>query len=128
LLAPLLCPAEFAVELRALLYPPALKKHSTSENSRQADVVTLKDGITALLKAYRLQGKLNEVTVVSSWERIMGKAVALKTQEIYISQGKLFVRLSSAPLKHELVMAKTRVLEIINAEVGEKVIQEVVFL
>jgi predicted nucleic acid-binding Zn ribbon protein len=105
-----------------------LKKHSTSENSRQADVVTLKDGITALLKAYRLQGKLNEVTVVSSWERIMGKAVALKTQEIYISQGKLFVRLSSAPLKHELVMAKTRVLEIINAEVGEKVIQEVVFL
>lgn len=58
----------------------------------------------------------------------MGKAVALKTQEIYISQGKLFVRLSSAPLKHELVMAKTRVLEIINAEVGEKVIQEVVFL
>jgi predicted nucleic acid-binding Zn ribbon protein len=105
-----------------------LKKHSTSENSRQADVVTLKDGIIALLKAYRLQGKLNEVTVVSSWERIMGKAVALKTQEIYISQGKLFVRLSSAPLKHELVMAKTRVLEIINAEVGEKVIQEVVFL
>lgn len=105
-----------------------MKKHSTSENSRQADIVTLKDGITALLKAYRLQGKLNEVTVVSSWERIMGKAVALKTQEIYISQGKLFVRLSSAPLKHELVMAKTRVLEIINAEVGEKVIQEVVFL
>ncbi|RYU74757.1 DUF721 domain-containing protein [Hymenobacter persicinus] len=105
-----------------------MKKHSSSENSRQADVVTLKDGITALLKAYRLQGKLNEVTVVSSWERIMGKAVALKTQEIYISQGKLFVRLTSAPLKHELVMAKTRVLEIINAEVGEKVIQEVVFL
>ncbi|GAA4019302.1 Protein of unknown function [Hymenobacter daecheongensis DSM 21074] len=105
-----------------------MKKHSNSENSRQADIVTLKDGITALLKAYRLQGKLNEVTVVSSWERIMGKAVALKTQEIYISQGKLFVRLSSAPLKHELVMAKTRVLEIINAEVGEKVIQEVVFL
>jgi predicted nucleic acid-binding Zn ribbon protein len=105
-----------------------LKKHSNSENSRQADIVSLKDGITALLKAYRLQGKINEVMVVSSWERIMGKAVALKTQEVYINQGKLFVRLSSAPLKHELVMAKTRVLELINAEVGEKVIQEVVFL
>lgn len=81
-----------------------------------------------MLKAYRLQGKLNETMVVSSWERIMGKAVALKTQEVYISQGKLFVRLSSAPLKHELVMAKTRVLDLINAEVGEQVIKEVVFL
>jgi predicted nucleic acid-binding Zn ribbon protein len=105
-----------------------LKKHSNSENSRQADIVTLKDGIMALLKAYRLQGKLNEVTIVSSWERVMGRAVALKTQEIYISHSKLFVRLSSAPLKHELVMAKTRVLDMINAEVGEKVVQEVIFL
>ena len=58
----------------------------------------------------------------------MGKAVALKTQEVFISKGKLFVRLSSAPLKHELFMAKSRVLEIINSEVGEEVVSEVVFL
>lgn len=113
---------------RALVYYIALKRPSASDNSRQADIVPLKDGIKALLKAYRLQGKLNEVFVVSSWERIMGKAVALKTQEIYISNGKLFVRLSSAPLKHELVMAKTRVMELINDEVGETVIKEVIFL
>jgi predicted nucleic acid-binding Zn ribbon protein len=110
------------------VYAIPLKKPSTSDTSRQADIVPLKDGIKALLKAYRLQGKLNEVFVVSSWERIMGKAVALKTQEIYISNSKLFVRLSSAPLKHELVMAKTRVMELINDEVGETVIKEVIFL
>ncbi|GAB2797212.1 putative nucleic acid-binding Zn ribbon protein [Hymenobacter luteus] len=106
----------------------ALKKPFSSDNSRQSDIVPLKDGITALLRAYRLQGKLNEVTVVASWERVMGKAVAMKTQQVYVSNNKLFVRLSSAPLKHELVMAKTRVLEIINAEVGADVIKEVVFL
>ncbi len=81
-----------------------------------------------MLKAYRLQGKLNEVTVVASWEKVMGKAVALKTQEVYVSNSKLFVRLTSAPLKHELVMAKTRVMDLINDEVGETVIKEVVFL
>ncbi|MBT9392235.1 DUF721 domain-containing protein [Hymenobacter sp. NST-14] len=104
------------------------KKPYSSETSRKSDVVPLKDGITALLRVYRLQGKLNEVTVVASWERIMGKAVAMKTQQIYVSNHKLFVRLSSAPLKHELVMAKTQVLANINAEVGEDVIKEVVFL
>lgn len=113
---------------RALFYCFALKKTSPSEFSRRADIVPLKDSIKALLKTYRLQGKLNEVTVVSSWERVMGKAVALKTQEVYVSNSKLFVRLSSAPLKHELVMAKTRVMELINTEVGETVITEVVFL
>ena len=58
----------------------------------------------------------------------MGKAVAMKTQQVYVSNNKLFVRLSSAPLKHELFMAKTRVLENLNAEVGEDIIKEVIFL
>jgi predicted nucleic acid-binding Zn ribbon protein len=124
------CAANTSISLlaRALFYRIALKKPSTSANSRQGDIVSLKDSITALLKAYRLQGKLNEVTVVASWEKVMGKAVALKTKEVYVSNNKLFVRLTSAPLKHELVMAKTRVMELINSEVGEAVIKEVVFL
>jgi predicted nucleic acid-binding Zn ribbon protein len=116
------------VASRAYYTVLALKKPSSSENSRQADIVSLHDSIKALLRTYRLQGKLNEVAVVSNWEKVMGKAVALKTKEVYVSNGKLFVRLTSAPLKHELVMAKTRVMDMINSEVGEAVIKEVVFL
>ena len=105
-----------------------MKKPSSSPTARRGEVIALKEGLEALVRAYRLGGKLNEVTVVASWERVMGKAVALKTKDVYISKGKLFVRLTSAPLKHELVMAKTRVLEIINAEAGSEVVSEVVFL
>ncbi|WP_375419189.1 DUF721 domain-containing protein [uncultured Hymenobacter sp.] len=105
-----------------------MKKPYNPEGARRSDIIPLKDGLAALVRAYRLGGKLNEVTVVSSWERVMGKAVALKTQEVFVKQGKLFVRLTSAPLKHELVMAKTRVVEMINEAVGEAVIQEVIFL
>ena len=104
----------------------ALKKPSAP--SRSGDIIALKEGLESLVRIYRLKGKLNEVTVVSSWERVMGKAVALKTQEVYVNKGRLFVRLSSAPLKHELLMAKTRVAELINAEVGETVVKEVIFL
>ncbi|MDB5268423.1 MAG: hypothetical protein JWP58_1463 [Hymenobacter sp.] len=103
-----------------------MKKPSTP--SRSGEIIPLKEGLEALVRAYRLQGKLNEVTVVSSWERVMGKAVALKTQEVYVNKGRLFVRLSSAPLKHELLMAKTRVAELINTEVGSTVVTEVIFL
>ena len=105
-----------------------VKKPSLNPAARRSDIIPIKEGLQALVRAYRLQGKLNEVTVVGSWERVMGKAVALKTQEVYVNKGRLFVRLNSAPLKHELVMAKTRVAELINAEVGEAVISEVIFL
>lgn len=105
-----------------------MKKPSLSPTARRADTIALKEGLETLVRVYQLGGKLNEVTVVASWERVMGKAVALKTKEVYVSKGKLFVRLTSAPLKHELIMAKTRVLEIINAAVGSEVVTEVVFL
>ncbi len=105
-----------------------MKKPSSSPTARRADIIPLKEGLEALVRAYRLGGKLSEVTVVASWEKVMGKAVALKTQEVYVSKGKLFVRLTSAPLKHELIMAKTRVLEMLNAEVGSQAVMEVVFL
>jgi len=105
-----------------------VKKPSSSPTARRADTIQLKDGLEALVRAYRLGGKLSEVSLVASWERVMGKAVALKTKEVYVSKGKLFVRLTSAPLKHELVMAKTRVLDLLNAEAGTVVVSEVVFL
>jgi predicted nucleic acid-binding Zn ribbon protein len=97
-------------------------------NSRKADIQPLKESLQALVNAYKLQGKLNEVTIVESWEKIMGRAIAMKTQEIYFRNGKLFVRIASAPLKHELVMAKSKVIDLINAEMGTKALSEVVFL
>ena len=105
-----------------------MKKPSLSPTARRADTIPLKEGLEALVRAYRLGGKLSEVSLVASWERVMGKAVALKTKEVYVSKGKLFVRLTSAPLKHELVMAKTRVLDLLNSEAGTQVVSEVVFL
>ena len=97
-------------------------------NTRLSDIQPVKDSIQALLKAYRIQGKVSQVQVVASWEKIMGKAIALKTKELYFKDNKLFVLLTSAPLKHQLIMSKTRVIELINLEVGAGIVEEVVFL
>ena len=95
---------------------------------RKADTISLKDSIDAMLQAYKLNGKLSEVQLVSSWEKIMGKAISLKTQEVFVRNRKLYVRLTSAPLKHELNMAKTKVVTLINSEMGSQVIDDVIFL
>lgn len=95
---------------------------------RKADVQPIGESIKGLLKAYRLQGKLNEVDLVQRWEEIMGKPIALKTKELYFKDQKLFVRLTSAPLKHELNMSKSKVVELLNRAMGDEVVKEVVFL
>ncbi|PRY15030.1 uncharacterized protein DUF721 [Pontibacter ummariensis] len=95
---------------------------------RKADIQPIGESLKALMKAYRLQGKLSEVHIVQSWEKIMGKPIALKTQELYFKDHKLFVRLTSAPLKHELNMSKKKVIELLNLEVGDEIVKDVIFL
>lgn len=102
--------------------------NKNSINSRTADTQSLKDTIQELLKVYRIQGKVTQAQVIASWEKIMGKAIALKTKELYFQDRKLFVNLTSAPLKHELNMSKSRVIELINEEIGQNFIIEIVFL
>jgi hypothetical protein len=88
----------------------------------------LKDAIEEMLNTYKLKGKLNEVRLISAWEKIMGKMVANRTTDIYISGRKLFVKLNSSVLRHELSFGKEKMLQLLNNEVGEKVIDEVVLM
>lgn len=105
-------------------FTPYKPKYTT----RKADTQPLRDSIQDLLKAYRIQGKISQAQVVAGWEKIMGKGIALKTKELYFQERKLFVTLTSAPLKHELVMSKTKVIDLINLELGHDYIKEIVFL
>ena len=102
--------------------------HYKAKSGRTSDTITLEDAMKQMFKAYRLQGKMNQVFVTSCWEKIMGKTIARYTKALFFKEGKLYVELTSAPLKHELVMNKTKVIKNINDEVGEELIEEVVFL
>jgi predicted nucleic acid-binding Zn ribbon protein len=95
---------------------------------RKADIQPIGESLKALMKAYRLDGKLGEVQLVQNWEKIMGKPIAMKTQQLYFKEGKLFVRLTSAPLKHELNMSKSKVIDLLNIEAGSEVVKDVIFL
>jgi hypothetical protein len=98
------------------------------EKQRKSDVLTLQEGIEELLKYYRLKGKFNQTNVVASWERIMGKTIASRTEKIFFKDQKLFVKITSAPLKHHLSTQKEKVVDLVNKELGEEVVKEIVFL
>ena len=97
-------------------------------SSRKAEVSSLKECIEELLSAYKLRGKLNQTHVLDSWAKIMGSTIAKRTEQIYFQDKKLFVKLNSAPLKHELSMSKNKIITLLNEDAGNRLIEEIVFL
>ena len=95
---------------------------------RKPNDITLKEGIGKLLNVYRLKGKFDETSVVAFWPELMGKAIANRTTQIYVSQKKLFIRLESAVIKNELLMVRAGIIQKINERAGTEVITDIVFL
>ena len=87
---------------------------------------TLKEAIDQLLKAYKLDGKLAERKLIASWPQVMGNMIAKHTTDLYIKHKQLFVTLDSAALRNELSLAKSKIVKLLNDEVGSDVITEVI--
>jgi len=96
-------------------------------SSRKNNGQSLKEVIGDLLKAYKLDGRLNEVKLINSWEKVLGKVIAKHTKEMFINKKKLFVTLDSAALRDELSFAKSKLVKMLNEEAGMEVIDEIVF-
>jgi predicted nucleic acid-binding Zn ribbon protein len=84
--------------------------------------------IREMIQTYRLEGRLNEVKVLHSWEKVVGEMIARHTLDLYIKNKRLFVKVDSPALKNELTYSRSEITEKLNQEAGGRVIEEVVFI
>ncbi|MBK6978268.1 MAG: DUF721 domain-containing protein [Cytophagaceae bacterium] len=99
-----------------------------SITARNTKSIPLKDAFESFLDVYNLKSKFNETYLVAYWEKIMGATIAKRTEKIYIKNHTLFLRLSSASLAQELVLAKSKMITLLNKEIGQDLISDVVFI
>lgn len=92
---------------------------------RKSNESTLKEAIDRLLKAYKLEDKMNELTIIERWEQIMGKPIAMRTEEVYVNEKTLYVKLNSSVMRSELHNAKAKIVQMINDDAGKELIQDV---
>jgi len=97
------------------------------ERDRASKESSLEDVINRLLKAYQLDGRMKEMDVISSWEEMMGKAVAHRTEKISIRNRVLHLKLNSSVMRDELLHGKQVIIERVNQKAGEKMIDDVWF-
>ncbi len=95
---------------------------------RKAATSTFGEAMHELLNAYQLNAKYEQTRLINSWDRLMGEPIAKRTDNIFINNRKLYVKLSSAALKQELNLSKSKILAIFMREFGEVLVDDVVFL
>ncbi|MEQ8712777.1 MAG: DUF721 domain-containing protein [Cyclobacteriaceae bacterium] len=94
---------------------------------RNQNTSSLKDVMGQLLETYRIDQKFSETELISAWGRLMGKPIANRTSQLFVHKKVLYVKLTSAPLKHELTLSKSKVLEIIRREFNDQILDDIVF-
>jgi len=93
--------------------------------SRSENEETLGSAIERLLKAYGLEEGYYAAAIVTHWEKLMGPAIARRTQSIKIQKGVLIVKIESAALRQELSYSKDKIMTTINKELGLRIIKSV---
>lgn len=95
---------------------------------KQGNAQHVSEAIKELLKQYHIEQKFDEASMVTSWERLVGQAIAKRTRKVFVRNHVLFVELTSPSLKNDLSYSKNHILELFQKEFGKDSIKEIVLM
>lgn len=93
---------------------------------RRSKTIKLSEAISDYIREMNIGDKLNEASVLNSWEEIVGKAISSRTSKIYIKDHVLYVHLRSSVVRNELLMLRQALKERINDKMGDEVIKDII--
>lgn len=89
--------------------------------------LTLKEVLqTYLNESKKFKRRLYQAKVKQHWEQAMSKSIVRYTTDIKIYRRKLYLSISSAPLRQELTYGRDKILTMMNELLGEAYLKEVV--
>tara|TARA_B100000941_G_scaffold65368_1_gene43431 strand:- start:200 stop:493 length:294 start_codon:yes stop_codon:yes gene_type:complete len=95
--------------------------------NKKKNPVRVKNVIDKILLNKKLNHGLLELRIKDAWKNVMGKNVNTYTTNIILNEEIIFVKLSSAALKNELVYRSDTIIKLLNKELGQKKIKEIKF-
>ncbi len=98
----------------------AKRKRRIGNNSNMSDA------LKNFIDANRLQKGLDKVSIEDAWHSVMGNAISKYTTAIKLDREILYVQLSSSVLREELSYGKTKIIDMINLEMGKQIITKLV--
>ena len=93
---------------------------------RRSKTISLAEAMQDYIREMNLGDKLREISIISTWDKVVGKAIASRTSKVYIRDGKLYVHLKSSVVKNELMMIREALRQRLNESAGAEVVKEII--
>lgn len=93
---------------------------------RYNEHLNIGDALKAFIKENKLQHGIDKVDVREAWANLMGNGVNNYTTEVSLKKETLYVSLSSSVLRQELSMGKSKIIKMLNDELGKELVKKLV--
>ena len=94
---------------------------------RRNDAEQIGDMIRKFFCQNGLESPLNEYRLVDAWKDVVGATFLKYTSNLYIKNQILYVHLTSATVRQELMMGRDILVRRLNEKVGAQVIVNIIF-
>ena len=95
---------------------------------RQSKSEKLGDIVNQILRLNGLETPLNQHRIIEVWKNNIGKSFEKYTENIFIKNQTLYIKLNSSVVRNELSMHAKTLANKLNKEVNALVITNIVFL
>jgi len=93
---------------------------------RQNEHLHLGDALHEFLKENKLQKGMDKVDAQDAWAKLMGNGVNNYTKSVELKGEVLYVSLTSSVLREELSYGKTKIITMLNEELGRELVKKVI--
>jgi len=93
---------------------------------RRNDNLNMGEALNEFIKANKLEKGIDKVNAKEAWEKLMGNGVNNYTTAVELRNDVLFVSLSSSVLREELSLGKSKIITMLNEELGKELVKKLV--
>jgi predicted nucleic acid-binding Zn ribbon protein len=84
------------------------------------------EALNEFIQKNKLQKGIDKVDVKDAWEKLMGNGVNNYTTNVELKNSTLFVSISSSVLRQELSMGTSKIVKMLNEELGKDLVKKIV--
>lgn len=95
-------------------------------SKRNNDNLNMGDALQEFIKTNRLEKGMDNVNAKNAWKSLMGNGVNNYTTGVELKNNTLYIALSSSVLREELSHGKSKIIAMLNEELGKELIKKLI--
>lgn len=99
-----------------------------SSQKRNAQPHLLKEILEGVVSQFPQKIRFDELNIKDIWQSVMGKPIAEQTQNIYLKNNILHIKIVSSVLRQELMMHKSKIRNLINEKFSYEMVKDIHFI